>query len=64
MDHLANLADQHKEHKITALSRDAITYKPVRDAMAHTSVLTQVAKQSLNTTFENIKARVKKLLAD
>jgi hypothetical protein len=62
MDHLANLADMHKEHKLTALSRDAVTYKPVRDAMAHTAVLTSNAKQSLNTTFENIKARLKKLL--
>jgi len=62
MDHLANLADVHKEHKKTALSRDAIVYKPVRDAMAHTAILTQTAKQSLNTTFENIKARIKKLL--
>jgi len=62
MDYLANLADMHKEHKVTALSRDAISYKPVRDAMAHTSILTTLAKQSLNTTYENIKARVKKLL--
>ena len=62
MDYLANLADMHKEHKITALSRDAISYKPVRDAMAHTSILTTIAKQSLNTTYENIKARIKKLL--
>ncbi|MEO7623851.1 MAG: ATP-binding protein [Gallionella sp.] len=62
MDYLANLADMHKEHKVTALSRDAITYKPVRDAMAHTAILTSIAKQSLNTTYENIKARIKKLL--
>jgi len=62
MDSLANLADMHKEHKVTALSRDAILYKPVRDAMAHTAILTSIAKQSLNTTFENIKARIKKLL--
>jgi hypothetical protein len=62
MDHLANLADMHKEHKITALSRDAIVYKPIRDAMAHTAILTNIAKQSLNITFENIKARVKRLL--
>jgi len=63
MDQLANLADMHKEHKITALSRDAVIYKPVRDAMAHTSVLTTTAKNSLSITYENIKARIKKLLA-
>ncbi|OJW77580.1 MAG: DNA mismatch repair protein [Bacteroidetes bacterium 46-16] len=62
MDYLANLADMHKEHKMTALSRDAIMYKPIRDAMAHTAILTPIAKQSLSLTFENIKARVKKLL--
>jgi len=62
MEHLANLADMHKENKQAALSRDAIIYKPVRDALAHTAILTAIAKQSLNTTYENIKARVKKLL--
>lgn len=62
MDDLANLADMHKDHKLTALSRDATVYKPVRDAMAHTSILTALAKQSLNTTYENIKARIKKLI--
>ncbi|MDR2971737.1 MAG: ATP-binding protein [Bacteroidales bacterium] len=62
MNYLANLADMHKEHKVAALSRDATIYKPVRDAMAHTAILTEIAKQSLNTTFENIKARIKKLL--
>jgi hypothetical protein len=64
MDLLANLADIPKDEKMTTLTRDAITYKPVRDAMAHTSLLTQTAKQSLNTTFENIKARVRELLQD
>jgi hypothetical protein len=48
--------------KEAGLARDAKTYKPVRDAMAHTSVLTSIAKQSLNTTYENIKARIKRLL--
>lgn len=62
MEYLANLADMHKEYKLAALSRDAVVYKPVRDAMAHTALLTIPAKQSLNTTFENIKARLKKLL--
>ncbi|HNW97297.1 MAG TPA: ATP-binding protein [Bacteroidales bacterium] len=63
MDDLAITADRPKDKtKEAALIRDAKTYKPVRDAMAHTAILTNIAKQSLNTTFENIKARVKKLL--
>lgn len=63
MDDLAITADRPVDKtKEASLIRDAKTYKPVRDAMAHTSILTPIAKQSLNTTYENIKARVKKLL--
>lgn len=63
MDDLAITADRPTDKfKEAALIRDAKVYKPIRDAMAHTSVLTKIAKQSLNTTYENIKARVKKLL--
>ena len=63
MDDLANFVDKPTDQlKQAGISRDAKTYKPIRDAVAHTSILTQVAKQSLNTTYENIKARVKKLL--
>ncbi len=63
MDDLANFIDKPTDQlRQPGISRDAKAYKPVRDAMAHTSILTSVAKQSLNTTYENIKARVKKLL--
>lgn len=63
MDDLANFVDKPQDQlKQAGISRDAKTYKPVRDALAHTAILTQVAKQSLNTTYENIKARIKKLL--
>jgi hypothetical protein len=63
MDDLSNLVDKPTDKlKEAALTRDAVIYKPVRDAMAHTSILTAIAKQSLNTTYENIKARIKKLL--
>ena len=63
MDDLANFVDKPSDQlKQPGISRDAKVYKPVRDAVAHTAILTQTAKQSLNTTFENIKARVKKLL--
>ncbi|MBS0646349.1 MAG: ATP-binding protein [Verrucomicrobia bacterium] len=63
MDELAITADRPTDRNTeAALIRDAKTYKPIRDAMAHTALLTAIAKQSLNTTYENIKARIKKLL--
>ncbi|MBU1680607.1 MAG: ATP-binding protein [Bacteroidetes bacterium] len=63
MDDLAITADKPNDKlKEASLIRDAKVYKPIRDAMAHTSILTLIAKQSLNTTYENIKARIKKLL--
>jgi hypothetical protein len=62
MDHLSNLIEKVDPIKQAGLSRDAKEYKPIRDAMAHTSLLTLNAKQRLNSTYENIKARIKKLL--
>lgn len=63
MDELAITADRPSDRNTeAAIIRDAKTYKPIRDAMAHTAILTAIAKQSLNTIYENIKARVKKLL--
>lgn len=63
MDDLSNLVDKPTDPiKEAGLARDAKTYKPVRDAMAHTSILTPIAKSSLSLTYENIKARIKKLL--
>ncbi len=63
MDDLANFVDKPTDQlRQAGISRDAKTYKPVRDAVAHTAILTQIAKQSLNTTYENIKARIKILL--
>lgn len=64
MDELSNFVDKANDKlKDAALSRDAVVYKPVRDAMAHTSLLTTNAKTSLGMTYENIKARIKTLLA-
>lgn len=63
MEDLSNFVDKPFDfNKQAGIARDAKVYKPIRDAMAHTSILTNVAKNSLNTTYENIKARVKKLL--
>lgn len=50
--------------KDPALSRSADVYKPVRDAVGHTSIITPIAKQQLSIELENIKARVIKLMED
>lgn len=64
MDGLANLVDKARDPlKEAALSRDATEYKPMRDALAHTALLTDVAKHKLTTVYENIKGRVRTLLS-
>jgi hypothetical protein len=63
MDYLANLVDKPKDPaKEAALARDAKEYKPIRDAVAHTALLTDAAKHKLTTVRENIKQRVKTIL--
>lgn len=63
MDSLASLADNEPDKiKKASLQRDATEYKPIRDAMSHTSRLTSYAKTRLNATYENIKARIIVLL--
>ena len=65
MDGLANLVDKPQDKlKEAALARDATEFKPMRDAVAHTALLTDAAKQRLRAVRENIKARVKTLLND
>jgi hypothetical protein len=63
MDDLANLVDKPSDKiKQASLSRDASEFKPMRDAVAHTALLTDEAKAKLTTVRENIKGRVKTLL--
>lgn len=63
MDGLANLVDKPSDpNKEAGIARDAKEYKPVRDALAHTALLTTLAKLRLTSTYENIKARIKKIL--
>lgn len=62
MDGLANLVDKKDKTTNASLSRDANEYKPMRDALAHTALLTGVAKNKLTSVYENIKGRVNKLL--
>lgn len=62
MDGVANLLDKKDAAKFASLSRDAKEYKPMRNAVAHTARLTQMAKDRLNLVYENIKGRIKTLL--
>ncbi|MCE7743838.1 MAG: DNA mismatch repair protein [Candidatus Heimdallarchaeota archaeon] len=62
MDNLANLVDKSRDIKHPGLSRTAREYKPIRDALMHTALLTDEAKSKLETVKNNIKGRVKDLL--
>lgn len=63
MNDLAYLVDKKDPAKEACLARDANEYKPIRDALAHTALLTDVAKQKLTSIYENIKGRLKTLLS-
>jgi hypothetical protein len=62
MDAMAIAVEGSKSTTGPSLWRDAIVYRPVRNAVCHTGLLTGVAKNQLNMTYENIKARVRTLL--
>ncbi len=63
MNDLAYLVDKKDPTKEACLARDANEYKPIRDALAHTALLTEVAKRKLTTVYENIKGRIRTLLS-
>ena len=46
----------------TTVVQDAKEFKPIRDALAHTSLLTDEAKLKLTSVFHNIKGRIIQLL--
>ncbi len=56
---LAKLCD--KSGTTNSLVVDAKLYKPIRDALMHTAILTCSAKDQLSITLTNIKNRIKKL---
>lgn len=64
MDDLAFSAEGKKPStkNVKSLWTDAISYKPVRNVVGHTGLLTETAKNHLRLKFENIKARVKNLI--
>ena len=59
---LAKIAD--KTDTENNLLKSAKIYKPIRDALMHTSLLTDEAKTMLSATYANIKGRILKLLED
>jgi hypothetical protein len=61
MGFLTNLVDPQRGH-INCLSTDAKPYRPIRNSLMHTALLTPEAKQRLNSVYDNIKARLHKLL--
>lgn len=63
MQNLANLVDKKDPMQEACLPRDANEYKPIRDAVAHTALLTDEAKKKLTSVRENIKGRIKILLS-
>jgi hypothetical protein len=58
---LANMVD--KSGTLNCLPNDAKQYRPIRDALMHTALLTQEAKDKLKTVKDNIKGRIKTLLS-
>ncbi len=65
MRYLANLVDERQHNqKEASLVRDATEFKPMRDAVAHTALLTPEAKARLRTVRKNIKGRIKTLLSN
>lgn len=65
MDFLAKVIEGNGNQQNTnSLVRDATEYKPMRNAVGHTSLLTEQAKDRLRLVYENIKGRVKTLLSN
>jgi hypothetical protein len=64
MDDLAYLSDNKKSTSEPCLARDADEYRPIRDALMHTALLTAAAKVKLTAVYENIKGRLRTLLSD
>lgn len=63
MDHMSKCIEgKGADPKSPSLVKDAVSYKPVRNAVGHTGLLTDNAKTHLSMTFENIKGRLRTLL--
>ena len=63
LDPLARLIDPQQGGPAYGVTTDAKQYKPVRDALMHTALLSDEAKQKLISVSNNIKGRIKRLLS-
>ena len=45
-----------------SIEKSAKVYRPIRNAIGHTSIITEQAKNALNVEFNNIKARLDKIV--
>jgi len=64
IDFLAKVIEGNSNQQNTAsLIRDGIEYRPMRNAIGHTALLTRMAKDRLNLVYQNIKSRLKTLLS-
>ena len=63
MDGLAIMAEGYKLSTGPSLWLDAVNYKPVRNAVGHTGLLSAAGKTHLSQVFLNVRARIKNLLA-
>lgn len=61
MSYLVRQADTANAQN--TLHNDAKQYRPIRNAVAHTALLTEEAKRKLTSVYDNIKGRIKKLLS-
>lgn len=59
---LSDMVDGQAKQNAASLSRDTVEYRPLRNAVGHTALLTTEAKKKLNLVYQNIKARLKSLL--
>lgn len=59
---LAKIADKQQGSQ-NCLPTDAKEYKPIRDALMHTALLTAEAKTKLTAVYNNIKGRIKTLIS-
>jgi hypothetical protein len=62
MTYLSNFIDKSPDQKNSGLNRSAVIYKPLRDAVGHTSLLTDNAKAQLTIEYNNIQARLLTIL--
>jgi Histidine kinase-, DNA gyrase B-, and HSP90-like ATPase len=51
-----------KDWSKASLTRDAVDYRPIRNAVGHTGLLTDQAKSRLNGVFANVSGRLRVLL--